>query len=127
MFLDKNSLVINGVNMGQYLVEAKYGYNKLWGSDSGRNLAGVQSGTLIGIFPKIILQFRKLTKSELEIIVPILDSATQSVSYYDPYKKAQTTITTYTGDYEITNKTRIGTTRKNEGFSCSFIAVSKRV
>ena len=127
MFLDKNSIVINGVNMGQYLVEAKYSYNKLWGSDSGRNLAGVQSGTLIGIFPKIILQFRKLTKAELEIIVPILDSASQSVSYYDPYKKAQTTMTTYTGDYEITNKTRIGTTRKNEGFSCSFIAVSKRV
>lgn len=127
MFLDKNSIVINGVSMGQYLVEAKYGYNKLWGADSGRNLAGVQSGTLIGIFPKLILQFRKLTKSELELIVPILDSASQSVSYYDPYKKAQTTMTTYTGDYEITNKTRIGTTRKNEGFSCSFIAVSKRV
>ena len=127
MFLDKNSIVINGVSMGQYLVEAKYSYSKLWGSDSGRNLAGVMSGSLIGIFPKLILQFRKLTKAELEIIVPILDSASQSVSYYDPYKKAQTTMTTYTGDYEITNKTRIGTTRKNEGFSCSFIAVSKRV
>lgn len=126
MFIDANSIVINNVNMGQYLVEAKYGYNKLWGSDSGRNLAGVQSGTLIGIFPKLILQFRKLTKAELEIIVPILDSASQTVSYYDPYKKAQTTMTTYTGDYEITNKTRIGTTRKNEGFSVSFIATRKR-
>ena len=126
MFIDANSIVINGVNMGQYLLEAKYSYNKLWGSDSGRNLAGVQSGTLIGIFPKLILQFRKLTKAELEIIVPILDSAYQTVSYYDPYKKAQTTMTTYTGDYEITNKTRIGTTRKNEGFSCSFIATRKR-
>ena len=62
MFINKNSLVINSVNMGQYLVEVKYGYNKLWSSDSGRNLAGVQSGTLIGIFPKIILQFRKLKK-----------------------------------------------------------------
>lgn len=126
MFLNKNSIIINGVNMGQYLVEAKYQYNKLWGSDSGRNLAGVQSGTLVGIFPKIILQFRKLTKAELEIIVPILDSASQTVTYYDPNKKANTTMTTYTGDYEITNKTRIGTTRKNEGFSCSFISVRKR-
>lgn len=126
MFIDANSIIINGVQMGQYLVEAKYGYNKLWGSDSGRNLAGVQSGTLIGIFPKIILQFRKLTKVELETIVPILDSAYQTVSYYDPYKKAQITMTTYTGDYEITDKTRIGTNRKNEGFSCSFIATRKR-
>ncbi len=126
MFLDKNSIIINGVNFGQYITEAKYGYNKLWASDSGRNLAGVQSGTLIGIFPKIILQFRKLTKAELEAIVPILDSARQTVSYYDPYKKAQTTMETYTGDYEITDKTRIGTTRKNGSFSISFIAVRKR-
>ena len=111
--------------MGQYLVEAKYGYNKLWGSDSGRNLAGVQSGTLIGIFPKIILQFRKLTQAELELIVPILDSQYQTLTYYDPYKRVNNTITTYTGDYEITNKGFISEI-KNEGFSCSFIAVNKR-
>ena len=127
MFINTNSIVINGVSMGQYLVEAKYGYNKLWSSDSGRNLAGTQSGTLIGIFPKIILQFRKLTKSELEIIVPILDSARQSVTYYDPNKKTNITMTTYTGDYEIINKNIINGDRKNEGFSCSFIAISKRV
>ena len=127
MFINTNSIVINNVNMGQYLVEAKYGYNKLWASDSGRNLAGVQSGTLIGIFPKLILQFRKLTKTELELIVPILDSPYQTVSYYDPNKKAQTTMQTYTGDYEITNKHLVNGNKKNEGFSCSFIAVSKRV
>ena len=126
MFINKNSILINNVNMGQYLVEAKYQYNKLWSSDSGRNLAGKQSGTLIGIFPKLVLQFRKLTKSELEIIAPILDSARQTVSYYDPYKKATTTMTTYTGDYEITNKYVIGTDRKNEGFSCSFISTERR-
>ena len=127
MFINKNSIIINGVSMGQYLVEAKYSYNKLWASDSGRNLAGEMSATLVGVFPKIILQFRKLTKNELEVIIPILDSATQTTSYYDPYKKAQTTMTTYTGDYEILNKSIIDESRKNEGFSCSFIAVSKRV
>ena len=94
--------------MGQYLVQAQYSYNKLWGDDTGRNLAGDFSGTLKGIFPKLILQFRALTKLELENIVPILDSARQTVSYYDPYKKAQTTMSTYTGDYEITNKNIIG-------------------
>ena len=127
MFIDKNSIIINDVSMGQYLLEAKYGYNKLWSSDSGRNLAGEQSGTLIGIFPKLTLQFRKLNKDELEYLVPILDSAIQNVTYYDPLKKQSTTMQTYTGDYEITNKTILGTTRKNEGFSCSFIATKKRV
>lgn len=126
MFISKNSIIINGVSMGQYLVEAKFGYNKLWSSDSGRNLAGTQSGTLLGIFPKIILQFRKLEKTELETIIPILDSARQSVTYYDPNKKRNITMTTYTGDYEIINKNIINDNRKNEGFSCSFIAVKKR-
>lgn len=126
MFIDKNSIIINGVNMGQYLVEAKYGYNKLWANDSGRNLAGVMTGTLIGIFPKLILQFRKLTQEELEIIVPILDSATQTATYYDPNKKTNVTMTTYTGDYEIVNKHIISGNTKNEGFSCSFIAIRKR-
>lgn len=127
MFLNANSIIINGISMGQYLVEAKFSFNKLWASDSGRNLAGVMTGTLIGIFPKIILQFRKLTKAELEIIVPILDSARQTVTYYDPNKKANVTMTTYTGDYEITNKGIINSGRKNEGFSCSFISTRKRL
>ena len=126
MFIDEDSIEINGVNMGQYLVEAKYGYNKLWAEDSGRNLAGKMSGTLLGIYPKLTLQFRKLTKSELEIIAPILDSANQSVTYYDPKKKTYVTLDTYTGDYEIINKRIIDGNAKNEGFSCSFISIDKR-
>lgn len=127
MFIDKNSLIINGINMSGYLVEAKYGYYKLWASDSGRNLAGTQSGTLIGIFPKIILQFKPLTRSELETITPILDSVRQTVTYYDPNKKRTITMQTYTGDYEVINKNIIDEYTTNEGFSCSFISVRKRV
>lgn len=90
------------------------------------SLAGTQSGTLLGIFPKIIVQFRKLTKSEFELLAPILDSARQTVQYYDPNKKTTTTMTTYTGDYEITNKSIINEMKKNEGFNISFISVSRR-
>ena len=125
MFIDKDSIIINNVNMGQYILEAKYGYNKLWSNDSGRNMAGTQSGTLIGIFPKIILQFRRLTQTELETLVPILDSANQTVQYYDPYKKSKITMITYTGDYEVTNKGIVGDV-KNEGFSISFISTKRR-
>lgn len=132
MFTDKDSIEVkissmqNYLSLGQYLVEAKYGFNKLWASDSGRNLAGVQSGTLIGIFPKLMLEFRPLTKDELELLAPIFDSPRQSVRYYDPYKKATVTMDTYTGDYEITNKHIIKDNAKNEGFSISFISVRKR-
>ena len=122
MFIDKNSVIINGVSMGQYIVEAKFSYPKLWASDSGRNLAGKMTGTLIGIFPKIILQFRPLTREELNIIAPILDSANQTVTYYDPKENKDITITTYTGDWELTNNNL----NQNQGFSCSFISVEKR-
>ena len=126
MFINPNSLIVNGINLGNYIVEARYSYNKLWSSDSGRNLAGTQSGTLIGIFPKIIVQFRKLTQTEFETLAPILDSTRQTVQYYDPNKKAMTTMTTYTGDYEIVNKGIIGHI-KNEGFQISFISTKRRV
>lgn len=125
MFINPNSLIVNGINLGRYIVQANYGYNKLWSSDSGRNLAGEQSGTLVGIFPKIVVQFRKLTQSELETLAPVLDSARQTVQYYDPNKKAMTTMTTYTGDYEVVNKGIIGHV-KNEGFQISFIATKRR-
>lgn len=42
MYVDKNSIIINNVNMGDYLIQADFEYNKLWSSDSGRNLAGTQ-------------------------------------------------------------------------------------
>lgn len=126
MFLDKNSIIVNNVSLGQYITEAKYQYNKLWASDSGRNLAGEQSGTLIGIFPKIIVSFRKLTKAELELLAPILDAPVQSFTYYDPNKQQTITIDTYTGDYEVSNKGMINKGHKNEGFDISFIAIRKR-
>ena len=123
MFINKDSLIINGLSMGQYIVEAKFSYPKLWASDSGRNLAGKMTGTLIGVFPKLVLQFRPLTKEELNVIAPILDSARQTITYYDPSKNSNVTMTTYTGDWELTNNNL----NQNQGFSCSFIATEKRV
>lgn len=123
MFIDKDSIIINNISIGQYIVEAKFSYPKLWANDSGRNLAGKMTGTLIGIFPKLVLQFRPLTREELNTIAPILDSARQTVTYYDVNKNQNVTMETYTGDWEITNK-NIG---ENKGFSCSFISTEKRV
>ena len=122
MFVDKDSIIINNISMGQYLVEANYEYNKLWASDSGRNLAGEQTGTLIGIFPKLVLQFRKLTKDEVHLLAPILDSARQTVQYHDANKGTMVTMTTYTGDWKLVNKG----IEQNEPFSCSFISTRKR-
>lgn len=40
MFINKDSIVINNISFGQYLLSAKYEHNKLWANDTGRNLAG---------------------------------------------------------------------------------------
>ena len=122
MFLNKDSIIINNISMGQYLLSAKYEFNKLWATDTGRNLAGKMTGSLIGIFPKLILTFKKLTKEELNIIAPILDSASQTVTYYDPSLNTNVTMETYTGDWSIINKS----IAKNSSFDCSFIAIERR-
>lgn len=126
MFVNKDSIEIDGVSMGEYLVEAKFGYNKLWGEDSGRNLNGDMVASLVGIFPKLTLQFRKLSKSELHTLAPIFDSARQTVVYHDPTLNRDVTLTTYSSDWEIVNKTIVGNGRKNQGFSISFISCYKR-
>lgn len=82
--------------------------------------------SLIGIFPKIILEFGPLTQAQLEVVAPILDSSRQSVTYYDPVKKTNITMQTYTGDWETSNKGTLNTGHKNGSFSCSFISVKKR-
>ena len=127
MFIDNESLIIDGISMGKYITEVEYGYNKLWASDSGRNLAGTQSGTLIGIFPKLKVNFRKLTKEELELIAPILDKPAQLVTYYDPVLKRNYTMSTYTGDWATLNRNTFENVAKaNESFSISFISRKKR-
>lgn len=122
MFINKDAILLNGISIGQYLLSAKYEYNKLWGSDTGRNLKGSFSGTLVGIFPKLILTFRKLSQSELVLIAPILDSGTQTLVYYDPSLNNYVTLSTYTGDWSIENKSIM----KNESFEVSFISRERR-
>lgn len=125
MFIDRNSIVINNISMGQYLLSAKFSYPKLWGNDTGRNLAGKMTGTLVGIFPKITLTFRKLTQAEMNIVAPIIDSATQSLTYYDPSLNRNVTLSTYTGDWEYTNK-QIVSNKNDSSFEISFISRERR-
>ena len=122
MFLNKDSVYMDNISMGQYLTQAKFGYHKLWSSDSGRTLSGKQSGTLIGIFPKITMTFRRLSKEELTYLAPHFDNARQTVSYPDPNKNTQVSMETYTGDWEIVYKHL----NKGQGFDLSFISTDRR-
>ena len=62
------------------------------------------------------------TRDEIELLAPIFDSATQSTTYYDAKKGTNVTMSTYSGDWEITyKKMKVG-----EAFNCSLIARNPR-
>lgn len=127
MYIDGNSLIVDSLNLGDYITQVEFGYNKAWADDTGRNLGAVMTGTLIGIIVKLKVTFKPTTQTELETLAPILDKAFQSTTYYDPKLKRANTMTTYTGDWATLNKnTFSNVARANESFTISFIAVAPR-
>ena len=78
----------------------KLGRNKLWSSDTGRNMAGSMKGTLIGNFPKIMLEIEPLDAEEMAELEILLDSASIEVEYYNNKYKCTCTADFYANDYE---------------------------
>ena len=123
MLIDKNSLIIDGVAMAQYLISAKFGYHKIWGKDTGRALSGDNSGTLKGIYPKITMSFRKLNEEEVGLLLSLFNKAENKVTFYNPdLKKKINNMSCYSNDQEMDQK-YLG---KIEGYSSAVIANKKR-
>ena len=102
MLIDKESLIIDGVKMAQYLTEAKFGYHKIWGKDTGRSLSGDNSGTLKGIYPKITMTFRRLNDEEVGVILSLFNKAENKVTFYNPdLKKKIVNMSCYLGIYSF--------------------------
>lgn len=99
-------LKINGVDYtGSILTPFRVEKNKLWGDDTGRVMTGEMKGTLIGIFPKVIVEFYPKSELELSQLLTVLDTAFQTVEYYDAKTRGLVSMGTYTNDYayEIIN------------------------
>ena len=127
MYVDKNSLLINNVNMGQYLLQVEYGYNKLWADDTGRNLDGSSVGTFLGVYPKLKLTFRELTQEELTTLAPILDAPNITCTYYDPVLNRLYDMDSYTGDWSTSfRNTFTNVANASESFDISVIANKRR-
>lgn len=75
--------------------------NKLWGEDTGRTMSGELTGTLIGVFPKIVGSFYVEDEVELSALLTILDSASQTVDVYDAKSRTLKQYLTYTNDYKV--------------------------
>ena len=123
MLIDKNSLIIDNIEMAPYLTKVKFGYHKIWGNDTGRSLSGDNSGTLKGIYPKITMTFRKLNEDELEVILSLFNKAENKVTFYNPdLKKNITNMSCYSNDQEMEQQ-YMG---KIEGYTCAVISNKKR-
>lgn len=123
MLIDKESLIIDGVKMAQYITEAKFGYHKIWGNDAGRALSGDNSGTLKGIYPKITMTFRRLSVEEIGTVLSLFNKAENKVTFYNPdIKKKIVDMSCYSNDQEY-NQKYLG---KSEGYSSAVIANKKR-
>lgn len=123
MLVDKNSLIIDGVEMAQYITKAKFGYHKIWGKDTGRALSGDNSGTLKGIYPKITMTFRKLNDEEIGTVLSLFNKAENKVTFYNPdLKKKIQNMSCYSNDQEY-DQSLLG---KIEGYSSAVISNKKR-
>lgn len=123
MLIDKKSLIIDNVIMAPYIISLHWGYHKIWSSKSGRNMAGKNSGTLVGIFPKITMKFRKLNDEETGLILSLFNKAENKVSCYNPdLKKVVENMSFYSNDQEYDQK-YLG---KIEGYSSAVISNEAR-
>ena len=75
--------------------------NKLWSSDTGRNMAGVMKGSLIGNYPKIQIQVEpQLDALEMRELALLFDLNSISVEYYNNKYGCTCTADYYANDYD---------------------------
>ena len=123
MFIDENSVKIDNVPMGQYLASCTFGYHKIWSSDSGRNMAYEQKGSLGGIFPKLTLNFNCLTADEMHVVSALLNKEKVILKYYDPEYMAIVTQDCYSSDWEFSQEHL----NISEPFSAAIITNKRRI
>lgn len=87
------------------LTKFEVAYNKLWADDSGRDMAGNNKGTLIGIFPKIQVEVGSYTPTEMNNFLSHANKGELSVSWYDAQgEKTWNNISYYINDFAISVK-----------------------
>lgn len=126
MSLPTTLVQINGTDLTPYLKQPS-GYkvepNKLW-RDAGRNMAGELKSTFVGIFPKINLNFRHLTRSELDIVINLLEQPQFTCAWFDEKSNTNKVGTFYAGQYSYGVLDRDA--GRYEPFTVNLIAYKKK-
>lgn len=119
MYISKDSLIINNINVGKYITEATFGFYDTWSSDTGFNtLSGNFVGTFKGTYPKITIKFAKsLSIDDLKILTTSIFRTTSQTIVYDDPDGTRKKITTHKGDLAI----KFTGIKKKEAFSYDFV------
>lgn len=95
-----NLLTVSSDNLAG-LKQYKVTYAKLW-RDSDRNMNGDVTATLIGIFPKLELEFGGiLDENRVSNIISKFSPAYFPVTYFDPKSKTTKTGQFYASDFGV--------------------------
>lgn len=117
MYIDKDSLIINGINMGSYITEATFSYNDTWSSDTGYTLSNKFVGEFKGTIPKITVKFGNLSTDQIKTLATaIFKTVSQTIQFVD-LTGTKRTITTHKGDLTL----KFMKLRKASGFSYDFV------
>lgn len=107
------------------LIKYEIAYNKLWADDSGRDMAGNNKGTLIGIFPKIQVQVGPFDEDEMKTFLQKVNKAELKINWYDPeIKDIRSGVSYYINDFTVSPKNT--KTMKYNAFSFNLIPNKKR-
>lgn len=118
MYISKDSLIINGINMGKYITEATFGFYDTWSEDTGYTLSNKFTGTFKGTFPKITIKFGKsLTSEQITTLTnSIFRTVIQTITYDDP-DGTKKTIKTHKGDLTL----KYTGINKHQSFNYDFV------
>lgn len=106
------------------LTKYEVAYNRLWADDSGRDMAGNNKATLIGIYPKLQIEVGSYTKDEMNEFLKRANKAELSVTWYDAEgMKKRENISYYINDFTISLKSN----GNYKAFSFNLIPNKKRV
>lgn len=113
---------IDGITI-PHLVTYKIGRAKLW-KNAERNMSGDIRATLVGIFPKIIMEVGYTTQEEMSQLTQILDKDFFTVTWFDVRVQALVSTQYYASDYEVELDSK--SKGRYKPFEVSLVPVSKR-
>ncbi|QIK70835.1 hypothetical protein G7062_11250 [Erysipelothrix sp. HDW6C] len=101
MISDNFTVEINDIEFN-ILTDLSVLYEKLWSEDTGRTYKdGEFMGTLIGIFPKLEIEFAPKTSEELSNLIRVCNSPRQTIKWYNPLTKEKATSVFYSNSFGV--------------------------